>query len=108
MNIKRWYFKNNFEDYNCLYEDQRFILVQNIESRKYSFGVRKDFGSFCGFPVNQSCLNEDECIERLKEFIKIDKNYEDINNTTEIWKKMIEAVKKSEEKETDEEEEDCL
>lgn len=116
MNIKRWYFKENFEEYNCLYEDESFILVQNIENKEYSFGITADFGSFYGFPVNQSCLNADECIERLRQFIKINEKYGDINNTTEIYNKMIEAVQESKEnemlqsnaQETEEEEEDCL
>lgn len=99
MNIKRWYFKNNYEDYKVLYEDTKFILVQNINSQKYSFGIIENFGSFYGFPVNQSCLNEDECIERLRQFIKIDEKYEDINDTTKIYKKMIESVIRAKENE---------
>ena len=125
MDIKRWYFKENYEDYYCLYEDERFILVQNIKSRDYSFGPTADFGSFYGFPVNQSCLNEDECIERLRQFIKIDEQYGDINKTTEIYNKMIEKIEEQrrteiantyqtynrifgEFKETEEEEEEIL
>ncbi len=92
MNIKRWYFKENYEDYNCLYEDERFILVQNIDSQKYSFGVREDFGSFYGFPVGQSCLIADECIERLKEFIKIAEKYNNVNDTIKVYEKMIKKI----------------
>lgn len=92
MDIKRWYFKKNYEYYYCLYEDDKFILVQNIENRKYSFGLSKDFGSFYGFPVNQSCLNEDECIKRLKEFIKIDEKYNNVNDTIKVYEKMIKKI----------------
>lgn len=93
MVLKRWYFKKNYEDYEVLYEDEKYILVRNLNSKKYSFGLSKDFGSFYGFPVNQSCLNKDECIDILEKFIQIDKQYNDINNTTHIYKKMIKLLK---------------
>ena len=89
MKIKRWYFKNNYEDYKVLFENETYILVQNINTKKYSFGIARDFGSFYGFPVNQSCLNKNECIERLKQFIEIDNN---ANNTIEIYNKMIKLL----------------
>lgn len=92
MELKRWYFKNNYEDYNVLFENETYILVQNINTGKYSFGISRDFGSFYGFPVNQSSLNRNECIERLKQFIKIDKIYNDVNNTINIYNKMIKLL----------------
>lgn len=93
MKLKRWYFKNNYEDYKVLYQDEQYILVQNINSKKYSFGLGRDFGSFYGFPVNQSCLNRNECIKILKRFIQIDEEFNDINNTKEIYNKMIKSLK---------------
>lgn len=92
MNIKRWYFKNNYEDYKVFYQDEKYILVQNINTEKYSFGLGKDFGSFYGFPVNQSCLNKDECIKTLETFIQIDKKYRDVNRTIEVYRKMIKSL----------------
>ncbi len=89
MKIKKWYFKNNYEEYKVLYEDNNYILVQNIKDKRYSFGLVNDFGSFYGFPVNQSCLNKKDCIKILKDFIKIDRKYNDINKTTKIYNKMI-------------------
>ena len=32
MKTKKWYFKNNYELYNVLYEDDRFVLVQNVNN----------------------------------------------------------------------------
>lgn len=93
MELKRWYFKNNYEDYKVLYQDKNYILVQNMNSKKYSFGLNRDFESFNGFPVNQSCLNKNECIKRLKQFIKIDEKYNNVNNTIDIYNKMIESLK---------------
>jgi hypothetical protein len=64
MNTRRWYFKNNYTEYQVLFEDDGYILVRNLEfdSKKwpeygpYSFGLSRDFGTLYGFPVNQSCL----------------------------------------------------
>lgn len=92
MKIKRWYFKNNYEDYKVLFENETYILIQNINTSKYSFGISRDFGSFYGFPINQSCLNKNECIERLKQFIEIDKTYNNVNNNINIYNKMIKLL----------------
>lgn len=89
MKTKKWYFKNNYEIYNVLYEDDRFILVQNVNNKLFDFGVASDFDTLLGFPVNQSCLTKNECIDMLKRFIAIDKKYKDINNTTNVYKLMI-------------------
>ena len=99
MYLKRWYFKNNYEDYRVLYQDENYILVQNINSKKYSFGLGRDFGSLYGFPVNQSCLNKDECIKILEKFIKIDKEFNNPNSTIEIYSQMIESLKNEKAKE---------
>lgn len=92
MKTKKWYFKNNCELYNILYEDNRFILVQNVNNKLFSFGVASDFGTLLGFPVNQSCLTKNECINTLKRFINIDKKYNDVNKTINIYKSMIMKV----------------
>lgn len=95
MKTKKWYFKNNYELYNILYEDDRFILVQNVNNKLFSFGVASDFGTLLGFPVNQSCLTKNECINTLKRFIEISKEYNDVNKTINIYKLMIMKVEES-------------
>lgn len=93
MKTKKWYFKSNYELYNVLYEDDRFILVQNANNKLFSFGVTSDFDTLLGFPVNQSCLTKNGCINTLKRFAAIDKKYKDVNDTTNVYKKMILALK---------------
>ena len=77
MKELKWYFKHGtkFEVYSVLYEDDTFMLVQNNNTKKYSFGVVGDFGTLYGFPVDQSCLTTDEAIEILNDFIEIEKQY---------------------------------
>ena len=94
MNKKVWYFKNNSEVYSVLYEDKTYILVMDDESKLYSFGLRNDFGTLYGFPVNQSCLTKEETIDILKSFIEIDNKYSDINNTAKVWGNMIKILSK--------------
>ena len=94
MNKKVWYFKNNSEVYSVLYEDKTYILVMNDESKLYSFGLKNDCGTLCGFPVNQSCLTKEETIDILKIFIEIDNKYDDINNTAKVWGNMIKILSK--------------
>lgn len=109
MKQLKWYFKNGtkYNTYLVLYEDDSFILVKNNdhddekypEYDAYSFGVKKDFGSFLGFPVNQSCLKKDEAIERLDAFIKIDERYiptlgEIAETNIRRWQDMINVLKK--------------
>lgn len=95
MKKRYWYYKNGKEEYNVLYESDRYILVQNAETKKFSFGVRSDFNSFYGFPVNQSCLLKDDCIEKLYRFIEIDTKYADINDTIKTWQTMIDILKET-------------
>lgn len=92
MKTRKWYFKNNYELYNVLYEDNRYILVQNCNTKLLSFGLVEDFGTLLGFPVNQSCLTKNECINILKRFINIDKKYNDVSKTINIYKLMIMKV----------------
>lgn len=92
MKKKIWHFKNNSEEYNVLYEDERKILVQNDKTKKYSFGSQRDFGTLCGFPVNQSCLCKEECLERLHVLISIAKQYDNCNETLTIYENMVKAL----------------
>ena len=97
MEKLRWYFKNGtkFEEYSALFNDGDFILVQNDNTKKYSYGLKKDFGSFYGFPVNQSCLTKEEAINMLNLFINIDESYIDslgeiAENNIKRWNNMLE------------------
>ena len=99
MKKLRWYFKHGttFEEYSVLYEDDRYILVQNDNSSKYSYGLKSDFGTLYGFPVNQSCLTDEEAKDILLAFIEIDKGYIDTlgdiaKNNIKRWTDMLDAI----------------
>ena len=94
MRKLKWYYKNGetFEVYSVLYDNGKYILVQNDNTKKYSFGLARDFGSLYGFPVNQSCLTKKEVKERLLAFIEIDKKYNNVNKTQEIYEKMLKTI----------------
>lgn len=40
MKKLKWYFKNGtrFKEYSVLYDDGKFVLVQNENTKKYSYG----------------------------------------------------------------------
>ncbi len=67
MKQLKWYFKNETAQklYDIIYEDEKLIAVRNVESGKYSYGMRNCFGTLCGFPVGQSCLTPNEVIKNL-------------------------------------------
>lgn len=99
MKKLNWYFKHGTicHVYSVLYEDDIFILVENDETQEYSFGVKRDFGTLYGFPVNQSCLNTEEANEILYSFVDIDKKYLDsLGEIAEVnikrWNNMLEAI----------------
>ena len=94
MRKLKWYYKNGetFEVYSVLYDNGKYILVQNDNTKKYSFGLARDFGSLYGFPVDQSCLTKKEVKERLLAFIEIDKKYNNVNQTQKIYESMLEAI----------------
>lgn len=97
--IMRRFYKHGtcFEDFELIYEQTKgahHILVRNMNTNKYSFGVESDFKSLYGFPVNQSCLTLDEAKQRLKSFIKIDKQYNlpAAYSTLDIYEGMLKAL----------------
>lgn len=100
MKKLKWYFNHgkSHETYSVLYEDEKFILVQNDNTKNYSFGLTRDFGTLYGFPVNQSCLTLAELKEQLQAFIKIDKKYcnecphDFFRENIKRWHDMIRAV----------------
>ena len=92
MEKLRWHYKNgHFEEYSVLYKDDDYILVQNDETKSFSFGPRYNFGSLYGFPVNTSCLTAKEAITELREWIKIDMGFS--LSAIGRWSCMIEAIK---------------
>lgn len=99
MEKLRWYFKHGtkFEEFSVLYDDDKFILVQNDNTQNYSYGLKSDFGTLYGFPVNQSCLNMEQANDMLHAFVEIDKKYLDtLGEIAEVNIKrcnnMIEAI----------------
>lgn len=103
MSVRRWYYKHGtcFEEFEVLYDNGRFMLVQNRETKVFSFGLCEDFGTLFGFPVDWSCLTKDQVIERLQGMIRLDSGNPELDalwkkqygyTESEQWQAMIEAV----------------
>lgn len=103
MSVRRWYYKHGtcFEEFEVLYDNGRFMLVQNRETKAFSFGLCEDFGTLFGFPVNWSCLTKGQVIECLEGLIRIDSGNPEVGaiwkkqygyTESEQWQAMIEAV----------------
>lgn len=103
MIVRRWYFKHGtrYEEFNVLYDNGMFMLVQNRETKAFSFGLCEDFGTLFGFPVNWSCLTKDQAIELLQGMIRVDNTDPELDTIwkkqygyteSEQWQAMIEAV----------------
>lgn len=103
MTVRRWYFQRGtcYEEFNVLYDNGRFMLVQNRETKAFSFGICEDFGTLFGFPVNWSCLTKDRAIEILQGMIRVDSINPELDaickkqygyTESEQWQAMIEAV----------------
>ncbi len=83
--------------FSILYDKEDYVVVQNDDTKKYSFGLKRDFGTLYGFPVNQSCLTMQEIKRQLKAFIKIDQKYLDslgkyAEKNIQRWEDMIASV----------------
>ena len=103
MIVRRWYFKHGtrYEEFNVLYDNGMFMLVQNRETKAFSFGLCEDFGTLFGFPVNWSCLTKDQAIGLLQGMIRVDNTDPELDaiwkkqygyTESEQWQAMIEAV----------------
>lgn len=103
---RKWYFKHGtcYELFNVLFDNGRFMLVQNVGTKHYSFGPCADFGTLCGFPVSNSCLTLQELIDRLDQYIAIDSKpeYACVNiaykeqfgySQVEQWEAMKQSIK---------------
>lgn len=109
MEQRKWYYNNHksYEVFNVLSENVRFMLVQNDETKLYSFGDRRDFDTVFGFPVNDSCLTLQELMNRLDDMIAIDSDpknaiYNQIQKqaigctNVEMWEAMKSAARQAE------------
>ena len=97
MKKLKWYYKHGtkYELFSVMYEDDSFLLVMNDDTKNYSFGLKRDFGTLYGFPVNQSCLTCEECKKQLNAFIKIGEKYLNSSYCIEHWQNMLEALNKA-------------
>lgn len=103
MEQRKWYFNHgkNSEIFNILYDNGRFMLVENVETRKVSFGMCGCFNTLFGFPVNWSCLTRAEAVELLIGLRKIDEKNPDLRKiereqwgytAIDQWCGMIDAL----------------
>lgn len=103
MEKLKWFFKGGkcYEEYTVLYSNGGRILVQNDNTKKISFGLRRDFGTLFGFPVNWSCLTVDEAKDLLELLINVDNKYPEVQahykeqvgySEAEIYRGMIDAL----------------
>lgn len=91
MKQLKWYFKHGTksESYSVLYEDETFMLVQNENSGKISFGTKDCFGTLYGFPVDWSCLTKEKALETLTALYDITTTNTKLKTT---WKGMLNAL----------------
>lgn len=103
MEQRKWYFNHgkNSETFNILYDNGRFMLVENAETKKVSFGMCNCFNTLYGFPVNWSCLTRAEAVELLIRLRKIDEKNPDLRQiereqwgytAIDQWCGMIDAL----------------
>lgn len=99
MKKLKWYFNQGkiFELFSVLYEKDGWMVVKNDNTEKYSFGLSGDFGTFSGFPADQSCLSSGEIKNVLEDFINIDRNYIEIipeiaTENIKRWQNMMESI----------------
>lgn len=63
------------EKFEVLFDNGKYCVVKNCETKDYSFGLWRDFYDLYYFPVNQSCLTLEQIKYRLNAFIEINKKY---------------------------------
>lgn len=103
MEQRKWYFNHgkNSETFNILYDNGRFMLVENVETKKVSFGMCGCFNTLFGFPVSWSCLTRAEAVKLLIGLRKIDEKNLDLRQiereqwgytAIDQWCGMIDAL----------------
>ena len=104
MEQRKWYFKHGtrYELFNILFDNDRYMLVQNCETKAISFGMCDCFNTLCGFPVRWSCLTRPQAISIISDLICIDKKYPEVlelelqhfgYTSIDQWNSMIEALR---------------
>ena len=73
------------ESFYVLYDDEKYCVVKNCETKNYSFGLWQDFYDTYYFPVNQSCLTLKQIRQRLEAFTEINKKYMSANEQLDCW-----------------------
>ena len=63
------------EKFEVLFDNGKYCVVKNCETKDYSFGLWRDFYDLYYFPINQSCLTLEQIKDRLNAFIEINKKY---------------------------------
>lgn len=103
MEQRKWYFNHNknSETFNVLYDNGRFMLVENAETKKVSFGMCNCFNTLYGFPVNWSCLKKSDAVQLLIKLCEVADKYPEVRQVereqwgyTELeqWRGMIDAL----------------
>lgn len=95
--LKRYYnYGKKYELFNVLYRDSNYILVQDNETKTYSFGLIRDFNTPTFFPTNQSCLSKEKAIDILKWYIEADskniEKYSFMKEEVSRWKRMLKSI----------------
>lgn len=103
MTQRRWYYRHGtcYETFNILFDNSRFMLVQNDDTKVFSFGTSDSFNTLYGFGVNQSCLTKQEAIAELRRWIAIDEQHPSMREVElqqfgytviDQWNSMIAAL----------------
>lgn len=103
MEQRKRYFNHSsrYELYNILFDNGRFMLVENCETKEISFGMCDCFNDPCGFPVAWSCLTRPQAVSTISGLIGIDKKYPEVQEleqqqfgytSIDQWNGMIDAM----------------
>lgn len=104
MEQRKWYFKHGtrYELFNILFDNGRFMLVENCETKAISFGMCDCFNTLYGFPVDWSCLTRPRAIAIISNLVGIDTKYPELRELErqqfgytiiDQWNSMIDALR---------------
>lgn len=91
------------EKFEVLFDNGEYCVVKNCETKKYSFGLWRNFYDLYYFPINQSCLTLAQIKDRLNAFIEITKKYfktQEEQNTfgkVELYTNMLKSLENEKE-----------
>lgn len=94
MAQRKWYYRNGtcYETFNILFDNSHFMLVQNDDTKVFSFGTSDCFNTLYGFGVNQSCLTKQEVIAELRRWIAIDEQHPSMRKVIDQLNSMIDVL----------------